>query len=144
MQRQHISHPLDNLIHGSHLFLLEALIPFVSRPVKAPLATYIKITELGMILQGLKDEQELEESGLNMDIHNEADIISALSGCGFGDMAQQLENIKQMSAMMEMMNMFKDDEPPQCDSFNPNPPPHDNSSGLYESIIDILNESEPN
>ena len=43
-------HPLDNLIRDDSLFMLEAILPFVSDNMKAPLAMYIKIMELQSIL----------------------------------------------------------------------------------------------
>lgn len=104
-----ISHPLDNLIDDDRLFLMEAIIPFVDYRLKAPLAVYVKINELICIMHALNHPGKLERCGMNLDIHNQEDIIDALAGCGFTDIEKQFSQMKKMAAVMEMMNMMSDD-----------------------------------
>lgn len=167
-----ILHPLDNLIDDDRLFLMEALIPFVDYKLKAPLAMYIKINELMCILRTLQSPANLDICGMNRDIHNQDDILDALSGCGFPDIANQFSQMKKMSAMMEMMNMMSSQDGENTDNgydnmndynmadnhvengyssneYEPDEYAPDNydpdghaSGSLYDNIINILNESE--
>ena len=89
-------HPLDNLIRDDSLFMLEAILPFVSDNMKAPLAMYIKIMELQSILSCLQDRNYMESCGLHKDINNQDDILSSLAACGFPDVQGQFANIKKM------------------------------------------------
>lgn len=93
--RRPISHPLDKLIKDDRLIMLEAMIPFVDRQLKGPLAIYIKITELKLIMNALSDYHYIEQCGLNMDMNNQEQVLSALAGCGFPDIASQFEQVKQ-------------------------------------------------
>lgn len=109
--RRPISHPLDKLIKDDRLIMLEAMIPFVDRQLKGPLAIYIKLTELKLIMNALSDYHYIEQCGLNMDMNNQEQVLSALAGCGFPDIASQFEQVKtamNMANMMNMMNESKD------------------------------------
>ena len=107
MGRNGILHPLDNLIKDDRLFMLEALIPFVDDSMKAPIAMYIKITELRLILIALKDKNLVSSCGLCKDINNQEDILSSLCSMGFPDAKASFDNIKKamsMASAMEAMN----------------------------------------
>lgn len=101
-------HPLDNLIRDDSLFMLEAILPFVSDNMKAPLAMYIKIMELQSILSCLQDRNYMESCGLHKDINNQDDILSSLAACGFPDVQGQFANIKKMMDMMKVMEASKE------------------------------------
>lgn len=101
-------HPLDNLIRDDRLFMLEAVLPFVSDNMKAPLAMYIKIMELQSILSCLQDRSYMESCGLHKDINNQDDILSSLAACGFPDVQGQFANIKKMMDMMKVMEASKE------------------------------------
>ena len=88
-------HPLDNLIHDDRLFMLEAILPFVSDNMKAPLAMYIKIMELQAIIRALQDKDYVSSCGLHKDINNQDDILSSLACCGFPDVREQFSNMKK-------------------------------------------------
>lgn len=108
MMRGPISHPLDKLIKDDRLIMLEAMIPFVDRQLKGPLAIYVKITELKLIMNAFSDRDYLDKCGLNMDMNNQEQVISALSGCGFPDIAGQFEKMKTAMNMANMMNMMNE------------------------------------
>lgn len=101
-------HPLDNLIRDDSLFMLEAILPFVSDNMKAPLAMYIKIMELQSILSCLQDRNYMESCGLHKDINNQDDILSSLAACGFPAVQGQFANIKKMMDMMKVMEASKE------------------------------------
>ncbi len=103
-----ISHPLDKLIKDDRLIMLEAMIPFVDRQLKGPLAIYVKITELKLIMSALSDRNYVDKCGLNMDMNNQEQVMSALSGCGFPDIANQFEKMKTAMNMANMMNMMNE------------------------------------
>ena len=145
-----IRHPLDNLIDDDRLFLMEALIPFADYRLKAPLAVFIKMNELMCIMRALNNPGVLDGCGMNRDIHNQDDVLDALSGCGFADIQNQFSQMKKMSAMMEMMNMMSN-EPEDADSADISHSEKDDEAydktdtpaeSLYDSIMNILNESE--
>lgn len=96
-------HPLDNLIQDDRLFMMEAIIPFVADNMKAPLAMYIKVTELQAILSALRDKDYVNSCGLHKDINNQEDILSSLAGCGFADIKAQFANMKKAMDMMKAM-----------------------------------------
>ena len=101
-------HPLDNLIRDDRLFMLEAILPFLSDRMKAPLAMYIKIMELQTILSSLQDKECMTRCGLHKDINNQEDILSSLADCGFADVKGQFANMKKMMDMMKMMESTKE------------------------------------
>ncbi|MBP3327149.1 MAG: hypothetical protein J6L77_12135 [Coprococcus sp.] len=148
MMRRPISHPLDKLIKDDRLIMLEAMIPFVDRQLKGPLAIYIKITELKLIMNALSDYHYIEQCGLNMDMNNQEQVLSALAGCGFPDIASQFEQVKtamNMANMMNMMNESKDmadtmnmmNESKNVENSTPASPP---SGDMMENIMDLLAE----
>lgn len=97
-------HPLDNLIKDNRLFMLEALLPFVSDNMKAPLAMYIKLMELQLIMKAFGDRNYVNSCGLHKDINNQEDILSSLAGCGFSGLTGQFENIKKTMDMVKSMD----------------------------------------
>lgn len=101
-------HPLDNLIRDDRIFMLEAIIPFVSDRMKAPLAMYIKIMELQTILSSLQDKECMARCGLHKDINNQDDILSSLADCGFEDIKGKFANLKKMLDVMKMMESAKE------------------------------------
>lgn len=101
-------HPLDNLIRDDRIFMLEAIIPFVSDRMKAPLAMYIKIMELQTILSSLQDKECMARCGLHKDINNQDDILSSLADCGFEDVKGKFANLKKMLDVMKMMESAKE------------------------------------
>ena len=101
-------HPLDNLIHDDRIFMLEAILPFVSDRLKAPLAMYIKIMELQTILSSLQDKECMARCGLHKDINNQDDILSSLADCGFEDVKGKFVNLKKMLDVMKMMESAKE------------------------------------
>lgn len=101
-------HPLDNLIRDDRIFMLEAIIPFVSDRMKAPLAMYIKIIELQTILSSLQDKECMARCGLHKDINNQDDILSSLADCGFEDIKGKFANLKKMMDVMKMMESAKE------------------------------------
>ncbi len=128
MIRGPVSHPLDKLIKDDKLIMLEAMIPFVDQRMKAPLALYIKITELKLIMAAFTDRNYVSKCGLDLDMNNKEQVLSALSGCGFPDIASQFENIKKAMDMANLMSMMSEaDSPPPHDAQPDwgNPPPHD-------------------
>ncbi len=101
-------HPLDNLIRDDRIFMLEAILPFVSDRLKAPLAMYIKIMELQTILSSLQDKECMARCGLHKDINNQDDILSSLADCGFEDVKGKFVNLKKMLDVMKMMESAKE------------------------------------
>lgn len=99
----HFLHPLDNLIKDDRLFILEAILPFVDDSMKAPLAMYIKVMELQLIMRAFGDSDYVCSCGLRKDINNQDDILSSLSGCGFSGLRGQFENVKRTMDMMKAM-----------------------------------------
>lgn len=98
-------HPLDNLIKDNRLFMLEAILPFVDDGMKAPLAMYIKLMELQLIMKAFSDRNYVNSCGLHKDINNQEDILSSLSGCGFSGLRSQFEGIKKTFEMMNAVDM---------------------------------------
>lgn len=135
-----ISHPLDKLINDDRLIMLEALIPFADQKMKAPLALYIKITELRIIMNALSNRDYTDKCGLNMDMNNQEQVLNALSGCGFTDIAAKFEGIKaaiNMANIMNMMNNSENDEDKAQENTYENS--HDNSyENSYESTHDDM------
>lgn len=98
------THPLDKLINNDSLFLMEALVPFVDSSLRMPLAVYIKVTELQLLIKALQNNTYVNNCGFCRDFHNEKDILSALSECGYGDIAGQMSQMKSAMEMMNVMN----------------------------------------
>ena len=134
--RRPISHPLDKLIKDDRLIMLEAMIPFVDRQLKGPLAIYIKITELKLIMNALSDYHYIEQCGLNMDMNNQEQVLSALAGCGFPDIASQFEQVKTAMNMANMMNMMNESKD-MADTMNTM-----NESKNVENVMNTMNESK--
>ena len=124
-------HPLDNLIHDDRLFMLEAILPFVSDNMKAPLAMYIKIMELQSVLSSLQDKNYMEHCGLHKDINNQDDILSSLADCGLIDAKSQFANIKKMMDMIKIMEASKETK---------NDNDTDQTNDIYGSIRDLFDE----
>jgi len=136
MMRRPISHPLDKLIKDDRLIMLEAMIPFVDRQLKGPLAIYIKITELKLIMNALSDYHYIEQCGLNMDMNNQEQVLSALAGCGFPDIASQFEQVKTAMNMANMMNMMNESKD-MADTMNTM-----NESKNMGNAMNVMNESK--
>lgn len=100
----HFLHPLDNLIKDDRLFMLEAVLPFVDDSMKAPLAMYIKVMELQLIMRAFGDSDYVCSCGLRKDINNQDDILSSLSGCGFTGLKGQFESVRRAMDMMNAMD----------------------------------------
>lgn len=98
-------HPLDKLINDDKLFLLEAILPFVDNQMKAPLAMYIKISEMQRVMNGFKNYNYVNQCGLCRDISNQEDLLSVLANCGFSDIANQMSQFQSAMNMMHAMNM---------------------------------------
>lgn len=124
-------HPLDNLIHDDRLFMLEAILPFVSDNMKAPLAMYIKIMELQSVLSSLQDKNYMEHCGLHKDINNQDDILSSLADCGLIDVKSQFANIKKMMDMIKIMEASKETKDDNDT---------DQTNDIYGSIRDLFDE----
>lgn len=133
--RRTISHPLDKLIKDDRLIMLEAMIPFVDRQLKGPLAIYIKITELKLIMNALSDYHYIEQCGLNMDMNNQEQVLSALAGCGFPDIVGQFEQVKSAMNMANMMNMMNESKD-MADTMNMM-----NESRDMTDAMNMMNES---
>lgn len=135
-------HPLDNLINDDKLFLLETMIPFVDERMKAPLAMYIKVVELQLILKGFRNHSYVNQCGLCRNINNQDDVLEALAGCGFGDIAGQMNQFKSMMNMMNVMNMMEENgtHAGHSDSFS-----HAGHSGnMNKRFQDIFDEYDGN
>lgn len=111
MKKRPVYHPLDKLINDDKLFLLEAMIPFVDERMKAPLAMYIKITEIQLILRAFRNTNYVNQCGLCRDINNQDEILAALADCGFGDIAGQMNQLQSAMRMMNMMSMMEQSAP---------------------------------
>lgn len=131
-------HPLDKLINDDKLFLLETMIPFVDERMKAPLAMYIKIMELQLILRGFRSYSYVYQCGLCRDINNQDDVLATLAGCGFGDIAGQMNQLKSMMNMMNIMNTMGENG---VNSGNSVPFEHNGYSGnMNKRFQDIFEE----
>lgn len=109
----HFCHPLDNLIRDDRLFLLEAILPFVNDNMKAPLAMYIKISELSAVMNGFRNPNYVNSCGLHKDINNQEDILSSLAGCGMTGLKEKMAQLKTAFAMMDSMKEPADGAPPE-------------------------------
>lgn len=135
-------HPLDKLINDDKLFLLETMIPFVDERMKVPLAMYIKIMELQLILRGFRSYSYVNQCGLCRDINNQDDVLETLAGCGFGDIAGQMNQFKSMMNMMNIMNTMGENgvNPGHSGSFG-----HEGySSNMNKRFQDIFDEFDGN
>ena len=107
--------------------------------MKAPLALYIKITELRIIMNALSNSDYTDKCGLNMDMNNQEQVLNALSGCGFTDIAAKFEGIKTAINMANIMNMMNNSE-------NDEEKVHENTyenaqENAYESTHDDMYEN---
>ncbi len=107
MQIPH-SHPLDKLINDDRLFLLEAILPFIDSPMRMPLALYLKMTELKLIMNALNNKNYINQCDFNRNINNQDDVLNSLSQCGFPDIASQMKNLKSTMEIMKVMNMMNE------------------------------------
>ncbi len=104
MQRGPLYHPLDKLINDDSLILMEAIVPFVDSNLRKPLVLYIKVTELKLIMNSLENTDYVHKCGFDRNIKNQDEVLSSLSECGFSDIANQMQSMKQAMDIMNMMN----------------------------------------
>lgn len=162
MTHRPMSHPLDKLISNQSLFLIEAIIPFVDKPMKKPLVMYLKFSELQEIIRSLNDEAYIKDCDFCRDFSNQEDVITALNQCGYGDIAGQMSQLKSAINMMNIMNMmsqndedntlYNDKYPPDINEHYENNNSNNdieyntkynteyNTENTLDNIMDILNE----
>lgn len=73
-------HPLESITNSKSLSLLESLIPFVDYPLKLPLALFIKINEIKLIINAFHSRDNLIRLGLHTPQNSPMDMIGALTG----------------------------------------------------------------
>lgn len=89
-------HPLEAITCRSSLSMLEALIPFVDYSLKLPLALFIKLDEIRLIIDAFQSRRTLCKLGLHNTNSDLMDILCSLTG-----MSPDL--LKMMMSMMENM-----------------------------------------
>lgn len=94
-------HLLDQLYPNNSLLLLETMIPYVDPSLRLPLALFIKIQELQMIINTLQQPNALKACGYSESPNKDELIFSLLNTMGY-DVGEQL---KQVQAFQSMMNM---------------------------------------
>lgn len=73
-------HPLNQITSSNSLSMLELLIPFVDYPLKLPLALFIKLNEILLIMNTFQSIDTLSRYGLNSTARNPTDILCAITG----------------------------------------------------------------
>jgi hypothetical protein len=139
MTHRPVSHPLDKLISNQSLFLIEAIIPFVDKPMKKPLVMYLKFSELQEIIRALNDEAYINDCDFCRDFSNQEDVITALNQCGYGDIAGQMSQLKSAINMMNIMNMMSPNDEGDTAPYNFQND-EDSTENTLDNIMDILNE----
>lgn len=73
-------HPFAKIAGYNNLSMLESLIPFVDNSLKLPLALFIKISELQLIIRTLQNPEDVLRYGLHNTNHRPSDLLGALTG----------------------------------------------------------------
>lgn len=73
-------HPLNAIDGYENLSMLEALIPFVDYPLKLPLALFIKLGEIQLIMKCFQTPNNLSRLGLHCTVKDPLDMICSFTG----------------------------------------------------------------
>lgn len=73
-------HPLESITRNSGLSMLELLIPFVDYPLKLPLALFIKLNEIRLIINAFHSIETIARLGLHNTSSKPVDMLSSLTG----------------------------------------------------------------
>lgn len=73
-------HPLESITKREDLSMLELLIPFVDYPLKLPLALFIKLNEILLIVNAFRSSDTIERLGLHSASRDPMQIIGSLTG----------------------------------------------------------------
>lgn len=134
MQRFHL---LDGLILDPYISFLELMVPLVDYNLKLPLILFIKYKEIQAISKSLSDESLLKDKGFIFD--ENCDVWDVLSRQMPSDITRQFNQAKQMMSMLNSMEQVSNVQ--SSEQANEHQTYSNNTSNLYESVMDILNNT---
>lgn len=73
-------HPFNQIAGYNSLSMLENLIPFVDHSLKLPLALFIKVSQIQLIVRTLQNPEECAQCGLHNTSSKPSDIFAAVTG----------------------------------------------------------------
>lgn len=138
-------HPLDRLINNNSFSMLEALVPFVDYPYKKMLVLFIKYKEIVAIINCFNDRDLIAKRGFDCHPKSTEDFLADLCKLLPSQYSSNLQNIKQMMQVMQMMDMTDAKNDFSSEAFSTqqeNHQQHQDTSNLYNSVINILNENK--
>lgn len=99
--------PLQQLVHDSHLEMLEAALPYIGHSFQQPLAMYIKAQELEHVREGFQHPDTISACGLNNSSnHGLEQMLRAMRSKADEETRPQIDqmlNIIQISKMLPLL-----------------------------------------
>lgn len=101
------NHPLDRMLHDDNIYLLEAMIPYVSYDLKLPLALFVKALEIKQIIYHFSRNENMNDCGLQKDFNDISSILKDVNDVGGFEKNSQLGDISNIYNSMEMFKKMK-------------------------------------
>lgn len=98
--------PLQQLIHDSHLEMLEAALPYIGHDFQQPLAMYIKAQELEHVRESFQHPDTISACGLNNSNQGLEQMLRAMRSKADEETRPQIDqllNIIQISKMLPLL-----------------------------------------